>query len=452
MKALAGLLGALASSFTGRSMATVSLAWLVVDRTGSAGAAGLVAAATTLPLVLAGLLGGGLVDRAGARRASITADLVTSTALGAIPLGDLLAGGAAGDGAGLGLAPILILAAAAGTSEGPGGAARDALLPAVASHARVRLERANSWYKAVEAATFLVGPLAAGLLIATLGARAALLAAAATFAAASLVTTVTVRPAAVAAGARAPAGAGPVAAPAGVGPAVVEAAGAPPAGRVGYARFVREGLRFVWADRTMRAMALLGTVLLACSGSFTLVALPVHLNRTGDAAGLGLALGALGGGVVAGVLAYGAAGYRLPRRPLALTCLYAVAAGKFVLVALPPLPLLVAVMALNGLVAGPLNPLITTILQEHTPPALRGRVFGAVGAVFLAATPAGALLVGFVLDAVGLQPTLAGLAAVFLAATVLVQLSPGLRDLRPPAPAVAVSGAGHGVSRPGGGG
>jgi MFS family permease len=416
MIALCAVLAALGSSFTGRSMAAVSLAWLVVDRTGSGGATGLAAAATTLPLVLSALLGGGLVDRAGARRASITADLATALALAAIPAVDLLAGSAGAGSPVLGLAPILVLAALAATSEGPGGAAREALLPAVARHARVPLERANSWYKAVEASTALVGPLTAGLLIATVGARGALLAAATTFAAASLITTTLVSPAAAAAGAD---------------------GGAAP--RAGYPAFLAQGLRFLWGDRTMRAMVLIGAVLLACTGSFNLVALPVHLNRTGDAAGLGLVLGALGAGLVVGVLAYGAVGFRLPRRPLALACLYAVAAGQVALVTLPPLPVLVAIMAVNGLVAGPLNPLIATILQEHTPPELRGRVFGAAGALFVSAVPAGSLLVGFAIDAAGLRPTLAGLAAVFTLATTAAAVSPGLRDLSPPAPPTPVA-------------
>lgn len=432
MNALAGLLASLASSFTGRSMGAVALGWLVVDRTGSARLTGMVAAATLLPLVGSGLLGGWVIDRVGARRVGITADLSTAAAIAAIPVADLLAGAPAARGAGLPALPwILAFAFAAGASQGCGGPAREALLPAVIRHARVRLERANATYKAVEAATLLLGPLVAGLLIAGAGARVALAAAGAAFALAALVTTTAVRPRAAG---TAPAPTAPTASePTAPEPTAPEptAPGARP-DQARSAAFVLAGLRFVWADRTIRAMALAGAVLIACSASFSQVVLPVHLNRSGDAAGLGLALAALGAGLVLGVLFFGVAGFRLPRRALALGCLGVIAAARTVMILLPPLPWLIALIAVDGLVAGPLNPLILTILQERTPPGLRGRVFGGVGALFLGVAPLGVLVAGVVIDAVGLRPTLAGLAAVFAATSLIAACSPGLRDLSMP--------------------
>ena len=84
---------------------------------------------------------------------------------------------------------------------------------------------------------------------------------------------------------------------------------------------------------------------------------------------------------------------------------------------------------------GPLNPLTITAFQERTPPGLRGRVFGTLQAVSMAAAPVGLLGAGVLLERLGLQPTLLVLAVAFLAVALWAFGNAALRGLDTPLPA-----------------
>jgi hypothetical protein len=59
----------------------------------------------------------------------------------------------------------------------------------------------------------------------------------------------------------------------------------------------------------------------------------------------------------------------------------------------PPLGILVPAGFL-GLLFGPINPPAVPVIQEHTPPQMLGRVFGALTALAQAGIPVGAVLAG----------------------------------------------------------
>jgi MFS family permease len=99
------------------------------------------------------------------------------------------------------------------------------------------------------------------------------------------------------------------------------------------------------------------------------------------------------------------------------------------LAATPSLPLSTAALFVTGLAAGPLNPIIFTAVQERTPEGLRGRVIGTLISLAMAAMPLGMVLAGFLLEAVGLQAMLVGIAACYLAVTLGMLLNPALREL-----------------------
>lgn len=84
--ALVALLGANAISQVGTMVTAVALPWYVLITTGSAARTGLSGFVSLLPLILAGVLGGPLVDRLGARRVSVGSDLLCGCAVGLIPL------------------------------------------------------------------------------------------------------------------------------------------------------------------------------------------------------------------------------------------------------------------------------------------------------------------------------------------------------------------------------
>jgi MFS family permease len=70
---------------------------------------------------------------------------------------------------------------------------------------------------------------------------------------------------------------------------------------------------------------------------------------------------------------------------------------------LPPLAGLLVLGFASGALYGPINPIINIAMQERTPNALRGRIIGLITSVSYAAGPAGYLVAGPLINAVGLQ-------------------------------------------------
>jgi MFS family permease len=166
---------------------------------------------------------------------------------------------------------------------------------------------------------------------------------------------------------------------------------------------------------------------------FTSVILPVFARDLYHSAVVfGLAVSVFGGGSLLGAILYGVAGHRLPRRPIYIALFIFVGIRFWVLALLPPLPIVLGTLALDGLASGPINPIIGTVLQERVPASMRGRVFGAVTASAWAAMPIGVLGAGYLLVAIGLRAVLLTCAALYLVTTVSLLFSRGLRQMDAP--------------------
>jgi MFS family permease len=365
------LLAANAVSAVGNALTIVALPWFVLATTGSAAKTGLTGFFLLLPAVLAGVFGGTLVDHLGFKRASILADAVSGIGIALIPL--------LYHTVGLAFWQLLALVFIGALLDVPGLTARRSLLPELATLAGVRLERANAAYEANNTLAFLVGPPLAGVLIATLGPTNVLWVDAATFAVAIAAIAIAI-------------------------PNVVETA-ARPVGR--YLAEVKRGLDFLRRDRVLVALA----VSIGLSNIFghpmVAVILPVYGQETLESATtLGLLIGVTGGGALLGTLAYGAVGYRLPRRLVWLAGFLVWPLEFWVLLLEPPIAVLAAAMAFAGFMMGPINPLAVTVRHERIPPALRGRVFATFSAIALAVAPLGVLIAGWLIDTLGFSPTL----------------------------------------------
>ena len=354
-----------AISELGNVAAVVALPWFVLVTTGSAARTGLTAFATTLPLALGAIAGGPVVDRIGLRRASVVADLGAGTAIAAIPVLHHLGA--------LEFWHVLALAFAAGTFEGPGRAARRALLPGLAERSTLSLERANSISTTSEHIGYVLGAPAAGVLIATAGAPNALLLDAGSFAVSAVFV-------------------------GGLLPALRTAVGRTP---------LVEGLRYVLSTPllfTFFAMWMVGGFLI---GPLASVVLPVYAKEVlGGAGSLAACVTAYGAGGLAGTLAYGVAGPMLPRRALYVAMWIAYPVLSLALVALPGLGVLLPLLAGIGFVTGAYNPFETTIHQELIPAELRARAFAILLAVEMLAVPPAMLLNGFLMEHVGLRAAL----------------------------------------------
>lgn len=390
---LLALFAANAVSLTGNVAALVAIPWFVLQTTGSATKTGITAFAGLLPVVLSGLFGGALVDRLGYRRTSIVADVASALAVAAIPLLHSTVG--------LEFWQLVVLVFLGGLLDAPGGTARAALLPDVATRAGWSFERATGATAVVERFARLAGAPLAGVLIAATGATNVLWIDAASFlVSAALVAVGVPRPAVE----REPR-------------------------KTSYRRELREGYAFLRADRTLAVLVFIVS-LTNLFDAVAMIALPVLAHDIYKSAlSLGLMTAAGGAGSVLGALAFAAIGHRLSRRAVFTWGFIFVTLSFPVAAFFPPLAVLLVAKTISGLASGPLNPVIDTVFMERVPAGMRGRVFGVTQAAAWVAIPLGVLVAGAVIEAIGLRATLLLSGAAYLTITIAARFSTALRDL-----------------------
>ncbi|MCX4981162.1 MFS transporter [Streptomyces sp. NBC_00572] len=414
---LATALAANAVSITGNSLTLIGVPWFALDTTGSPGKAGLVAFCAALPVLVSAIAGGPVIDRLGRRRVSIASDLVCGLALAAIPL--LNRAGL------LQFWMLCALMAVTGLFHAPGETARNVLIPDLARHAGTPLSRAASLYDAVSRGARMTGAALAGLLVAFMGADTVLYVDAATFGASALL---------VLAGLR------------GI-PSAEPLRGAPPLSPAAYRADLREGYAFLLRTRLLVGISLTIMTTNGLAQSWGSVLLPLHAREElGGSASLGLLVAVSGGCALVGALLYGAVGHRFPRRPVFAVGFLLTGAPAYVTAAFTDstVPLLV-VMALGGLGAGVLNPILSTVFYEIVPEELRSRVGGASTASVLITTPLGGLAAGFLVERAGLTSALLAVGGVYFLASLSPLVFPAWRGMEASRAAPAGSA---GLSRP----
>jgi MFS family permease len=390
------MLGATGLSMVGNVITFLAVPWFVLQTTGSAARTGLTGGVVVLGMVVGGFFGGPLVDRLGFRRASIVADLASGLTVALIPLLYLTVG--------LAFWQLLVLVLLGTCLDTPGMTARQSLIPDLAGRAGMPVERANSALQAIESSSDLLGPPLAGVLIALLGPSNVLFLDAATFAlSATMIAGGVPRPVLI------PAEKAPIG---------------------GYFANLLEGLHFIRGEQLILSIVIVAVITNFLDSPIFLVILPVYADANfGSAVVLGIMFAGFGAGSLIGTLLFGAFGHRLPRRAMLIACWVVVGLPFWVLATSPSLPVTVAALAITGLAAGPLNPLIFTVVQERTPEHLRGRVIGALWALALAASPLGVVLTGYLLEAVGVRLILVGVATGYLVVTLSMLFNPALREM-----------------------
>jgi len=404
------LMSANTVSRVGNQLAVLALPWFVLQTTGSAVRVGLAGAVESLAIILSALLGGVLVDRIGFRRSSIVADCGSGLVIALIPLLDRMAS--------LAFWELLLLIFLANVLNTPGSTARQSILPDLAEVGGITLERISAINEAVGNVAGLAGPLMAGFLIAAIAARNVLWIDAATFAFSAAAVLAFV-------------------------PATDRATEAT---RRHYLTELAEGVRFLFIDRVLFSLALLGAYINMVGSALMAVVLPVLAKRVfGSSIDLGLLIAADGGGALFGALFYGARGGRWPRRATLTVTLLVSFAGLAALVPLPGLIVSVAALVVDGAAFGVLGPLVYTIYQERIPVDLRGRVFGALGSAHRLAAPAGVFLAGYLIQFFSLRSALGTVALLSLVMPLMVLATPALRSLGPPTrePLVAADAGEH---------
>lgn len=374
-------------SVTGTWMQTVAQNWLVLSLTGSGVALGITVALQFLPTLLFGLWGGLVADRFDKRRVLIATQVVPAVL--ALVMGLLVATGSAR------LWTVYLLAFLLGVVHMVDMPTRQSFVMEMVGPDEI----ANA--VALNSAMFntgrMLGPAAAGVVIATAGIAPSFLVNAVSFLAV-IAGLVAMRPDDLFRQEPAPRARGDV----------------------------RAGLRYVWTSPTLRPPLLLVAVIGTFGFNFAVV-LPLLARFTFDGGarmyGVLTALMALGS--LIGAL-YAASRHR-PTRPVLLRSAAAfgaltVAAGAIsspVVLA----PVLVAIGAAMMVFLATAN----ATLQLNADPTMRGRVMALYGLVFLGTTPFGGPLLGWIGETWGAQAGLAFAGGLSLAAAA-VAMAAAARD------------------------
>lgn len=395
------ILSGVVSNF-GNTLTSLAIPWFVLETTNSPSAAGITAFFSIVPVVLAGLLGGPIIDRMGYKRVSIVSDLLSGVTVALIPLLHHTVG--------LQFWQLQVLVFLGAFLDAPGGTARGAIIPELSQEAEMPLERTQSIRQVANQLAQLCSPLVGGVLIALVGASNLLWVNAATF---------LVSAAAIAFGV-----------PARLVPAPAEAEGS---GLAGYGKQLVEGLQFIRTDRVVLVVVLVSALANFVLGQLDSVLLPTYGNQIlNNPTALGTIMSVFSAGALIGGALFGVVGPRLSRRAVYLGSFALQAVALLGWALLPPLPFMVAFSVLFGFAFGPVSPLLGTLGAERVPPDMRGRVFGMMDALGWIAMPLGPLVGGFTVEAVGLQPTFLTLAVIYAGLSFIQFFSRSLRDMDRP--------------------
>lgn len=381
----------------GNGISMVALPWLVLQRNGSAVEASIVAIAGTLPLLVATLIAGAAVDYLGRRRVSMISDALSALSVAAVPVIAWAFGVEAVN------VTVLAGLAALGAFFDPAGmTARETMLPEAAQSAGWTLDRANSVYEAAFNLAYIVGPGIGGLLIATLGGIDTMWVTAGAFVLSILAITVL----------------------------RLEGAGVPNREhlpQVGAG--IVEGLRFVWNTPVLRTLALVDLAATGLYMPMESVLFPKYFTDRNEPAQLGWVLMALSVGGLIGALGYAVLSKYANRRTVMLVAVLTLGVAMTVIALLPPLPVILVLSAIVGLVYGPMAPIYNYVMQTRAPAHLRGRVVGVMGSLAYAAGPLGLIVAGPLADSAGLRATFLALSLPMLLLGLVAIFLPGLRHL-----------------------
>jgi len=382
----------------GNGISIVAFPWLVLQRTGSALDASIVAMAGTLPLLAATLIAGAAVDFLGRRRVSMISDTLSALSVAAVPVLALVFGAQA-----INVAVLAGLSALGALFDPAGMTARETMLPEAATRAGWSLDHANSVYEAVFNLAYIVGPGIGGLLIATRGGINTMWVTAGAFVL-SIIVIAVLR---------------------------LEGAGRPDPSALsdGVWAGIVEGLRFVWNSRVLRTLAFVDLAATGLYMPMESVLFPKYFTDRNEPSQLGWVLMALSIGGLVGALGYAVMSKYMRKRTVMLTAVLTLGVAMTVIAFLPPLPVILILCAVVGFVYGPIAPIYNYVMQTRAPQHLRGRVVGVMGSLTYAAGPLGLILAGPLADATGLHATFLALSLPMLLLGVVAVFLPALRDL-----------------------
>jgi len=235
------------------------------------------------------------------------------------------------------------------------------------------IERATGLTESFQRATMMIGAPIAGLLIAFIGASGILVVDAVTFVVSALGVLVFI-------------------------PTLLFAENQSESGN-SYWQDLREGYAFVRKDTLVLTLIVTLMITNMIDYAWSAVTHPVYMRTVfGEEQGavlLGLLIGAFGGASFASGLLFSWRGDRIKNQPRFLAIIFCLISFRFIAFAIfVPYEVLLIVYVISGLMGGPINPILVTIMYKRVPDTMRGRVFGILSAGVLVAMPLGGLIGG----------------------------------------------------------
>ena len=376
----------------------IAVPWLVLDMTGSAAKAGLLAALSSIPGIFVSPLVGGLVDRFGRRAISMFSDMMSLISVLMFVLinwvGDLT------------YIWILVVAVLGACFDPAGYTARKSLIPNAASASGVDVDTANGRHEGIFAIGWMVGPAIGAACIEFSGPILAFGITAFMFALATLFVSLM---------------------------KVDDAHGKRIAHHDdGHERFVdslKSGLRVLIQDKPLLSLTLAFFLLSAMYMPIDTVIFPTYFESINNPRALGLLFASLAAGMVIGSFSYGKLAARFSTKTLLRLVVLISSLALFPMSLLPSTWLFVVLGFFAGLSWGPFNPLWNTVVQTRVQPDLQGRVYGLQVSLLYAGPPVGQLIIGASVDHFGLQPTFVVVMSIFAVTGVLIASLPVFRGL-----------------------
>jgi MFS family permease len=349
-------------SLTGNWMQTVAEMWLMVQLTGNGVSVGLTAALQFLPILLFGAWGGLLADRMPKRRLlTITQTLM---AIPALTMWALTANGA------IEVWMVYALVLARGCVTAIDNPARQSFVVEMVGADRV--VNAVALNSVIVHTARILGPAAAGAVIALIGVSTCFLVNALSF----IAMIVALRA---------------------MDPARLQTPPMAPRRAPGQLRLA---LRYVrHTPELLIPLALMAVVGTLSYNFQVLLPLLAHFTWHGTAATYTALAVAMGVGSVTGALAAGARGRVGPRLLVGAAAAFGIA--ELLVAAAPTLPLQLAALIPLGAISVTFAAGINSSLQLSVEPAMRGRVMALYSVVFLGSTPIGAPIVGWIAEVAG---------------------------------------------------
>ena len=352
-------------SALGSQMTFLALPWFVLATTGSPTKMSIVLAVELAPVAILGIPSGAVIARWGARRSMLASDLARAPLIASIPLLHELGW--------LSFPVLLVLVSFVGVFMAPYFASQALILPELVGHDERVVAQATALVEGARRATSLLGPAAAGLLIATFSAPVVLYADAATF----LVSFALL---------------------------LVFVPHRPPLPQTDEGKGLLAGIRFVLRDRMLRVLCF--TSLLANGFGQMLVAglTVLAYEEYSSSRVAGVFFAAFGAGAVLGSLvAVRLVGRYDPLR-LGATAFVALTLPVFALAIELPVPAIVVALALSSFFGPLVNAPLIGVITMRTPEAVRAKVMTAVITLAVLAGPAGMLIAGPFLESWGARP------------------------------------------------